>query len=96
MMQYKGAEIRRRGWLRTLPTDLLNKELYHRRRRRRQMKRHFEKVFAFSKRCRVYSNQLKMSNVGGECPQSRFLGTTLKLRKRKKNSSLLVYVLNKV
>ena len=95
MMQYKGAEIRRRGWLRTLPTDLLNKELYHRR-RRRQMKRHFEKVFAFSKRCRVYSNQLKMSNVGGECPQSRFLGTTLKLRKRKKNSSWLVYVLNKV
>ena len=48
----------------------------------------------FFKRCRVYSNPLKMSNVG-QFLQSCFLGTALKFRKRKKNSSSLAHVLHK-
>ena len=42
----------------------------------------------------VYSNSLEMSKVG-EFPSSDFLVTALKIRKRKKNSSSLVYVLHK-
>ena len=48
----------------------------------------------FSKTCRVYSNSLRMQNVGGFSLEVDFLGTALKFRKRKKNSSSLVYVLH--
>ena len=54
----------------------------------------FKTNSSFFKFCRVYSSSLRMSNVG-KFPGVDYLGTALKFRKRKKNSSSPVYVLHK-